>query len=181
MFSTKGRTSGKELLCNGSFHEAFGPVLIVAQCLAMLPVTGVKSSSAYGLNFSWRSYRAVYSVIAFGFATLYTIFATCITLTKPLTFNSFGLYHIFYFNFFSIKIISLKLFLIAVPLAFFSTTAYGVLNFILLARKWPALMQHWESVESALPPYTKNAQKKRLGRKIRTISIVVLSVALGTP
>lgn len=67
----------------------------------------------------------------------------------------------------------------AVPLAFFSTTAYGVLNFILLARKWPKLMQHWESVESALPPYTKAAQKERLGRKIRTLSAIVLSVALG--
>lgn len=76
--------------------------------------------------------------------------------------------------------ISLKLFGIVVPLAFFATTAYGVFNFILLARKWPKLMQRWESVESILPPYTTNEEKKRLGRKIRTISTIVLSVALGT-
>lgn len=86
------RNSGKDSICSGSFHEAFGSVLIVAQCLAMLPVTGVKGSSAYGLRFSWRSYRTIYSVIALGFATLYTIFATCITLTKPVTFNSFGVF-----------------------------------------------------------------------------------------
>lgn len=92
MLASMARTIGKDFVCNGSFHEAFGSVLIVAQCLAMLPVTGVKSSSAYGLKFSWRSYRTIYSLIAFGFATLYTIFATCITLTKPVTFNSFGLY-----------------------------------------------------------------------------------------
>lgn len=68
---------------------------------------------------------------------------------------------------------------IPVPLAFFSTTAYGVLNFILLARKYPKLMQRWEIVESILPPYTANDKKRQLGRKIRTISIIVLSVALG--
>lgn len=100
MLSSMARASGQDLVCNGSFHEAFGSVLIVAQCLAMLPVTGVKGSSAYGLKFSWRSYRTIYSVVAFGFAALYTIFATCITLTKPLTFNSFGLYDVFDFTFF---------------------------------------------------------------------------------
>lgn len=95
MLSSMARGAGQDLVCNGTFHEAFGSVLIIAQCLAMLPVTGVKSSSAYSLKFSWRSYRTIYSVVAFGFAMLYTIFATCITLTKPVTFNSFGLYDAF--------------------------------------------------------------------------------------
>lgn len=84
------RAIGTDLVCNGSFHEAFSSVLIVAQCLAMLPVTGVKTKSAFELRFAWRSFRTVYSLIAFGFATVYVIFATCITLTKPVTFNSFG-------------------------------------------------------------------------------------------
>lgn len=99
MLSSMARASGQDLVCNGSFHEAFGPVLIIAQCLAMLPVTGVKSSSAYSLKFSWRSYRTIYSLVALGFATLYTIFATCITLTKPVTFNSFGLCDAFVYSF----------------------------------------------------------------------------------
>lgn len=91
MLSSLARATGEDLVCNGSFHEAFGSVLVFAQCLAMLPVTGVKNTSAYGLKFSWQSYRTIYSVTAFGFAASYAIFATCITVTKPVTFNSFGL------------------------------------------------------------------------------------------
>ena len=92
------RATGQDLVCNGSFHQAFSSVLVIAQCLAMLPVTGVKATSAYGLKFSWQSYRTIYSVIAFGFAAAYVIFATCITLNKPVTFNSFGLSNVFYCN-----------------------------------------------------------------------------------
>lgn len=94
MISSMTRAAGKDLVCNGSFHEAFSSVLVVAQCLAMLPVAGIKNTSAHGLKFSWENYRTIYSVTAFGFAALYTIFATCITVTKPVTFNSFGLCNI---------------------------------------------------------------------------------------
>lgn len=65
------------------------------------------------------------------------------------------------------------------PLAFFSATAYGVFNFIQLARNWPVLMQQWEFVEAILPPYRSYEEKKMLGRTIRKVSWTVLSVALG--
>lgn len=84
------RAGGSDVPFNGSFHEAFSSVLVIAQCLAILPVIGVKSRSAYGLKFTWKSFRTIYSVTAFGFAASYTIFATCLTLTRPVTFNSVG-------------------------------------------------------------------------------------------
>lgn len=99
MLSKMAHATGNDLVCNGSFHAAFSSVLVVAQCLAMLPVTGITNSSAHGLRFSWQCFRTIYSVIAFGFAASYTIFATCITLTKPVTFNSFGLCNLFLFDF----------------------------------------------------------------------------------
>lgn len=86
------RPTRNELVINGSFHQAFGPVLVVAQCLGVLPVIGVKGNSSFGLRFTWKSFRTIYSVIAFIFAASYTIFATCTTLTGPVTFNSVGLY-----------------------------------------------------------------------------------------
>lgn len=92
ILSTMTRSTGKEFIFNGSFHEAFSPILILAQCLAMLPVIGVKRGSAYGLRFTWKSFRTIYSVTAFCFAASYTLFATCITLTKPITFKSIGWY-----------------------------------------------------------------------------------------
>lgn len=86
------RATGNELIINGSFHQAFGTVLVLAQCLGVMPIIGVKGRSSFKLRFTWKSFRTIYSVIALLFATSYTIFATCITLTKPITFNSVGLY-----------------------------------------------------------------------------------------
>lgn len=86
------RTTGNEIIINGSFHEAIGSVLVIAQSMALLPVVGIKGPSSYGLRFTWKSFRTMYSVAAFGFASSYTIFATCQTLTRPVTFNSIGLY-----------------------------------------------------------------------------------------
>lgn len=40
-------------------------------------------------------------------------------------------------------------------------------------------MQHWEFVEAVLPPYRTIEEKKMLSRKIRNVSVIVLSVALG--
>lgn len=91
MLSTMTRATGKELF-NGSFHDAFSSVLVVAQSLAILPVVGVRGESAYGLRFTWKSFRTIYSVMAFCFAASYTIFATYMTLLKPITFNSIGSY-----------------------------------------------------------------------------------------
>lgn len=86
------RTTGNDIIINGSFHEAFGPILVIAQCFALLPVVGVKGPSSYVLRFTWKSFRTIYSVAAFGFALSYTIFATCQTLAHEITFKSIGMY-----------------------------------------------------------------------------------------
>lgn len=90
MLSTMTRATGNEFIFNGSFHEAVGSVLVVAQCFGMLPVVGIKAESAYRLKFTWKSFRTIYSVTAFGVAAAYTIFSTYLTLKKPFTFNLFG-------------------------------------------------------------------------------------------
>lgn len=69
--------------------------------------------------------------------------------------------------------------LFSVPLAFFTTTAYGVFSFIKLAKKWPKILQHWEFVEAVIPPYKTYGERRMLDRRIRTVSWTVLSVALG--
>lgn len=125
MLSTMSRrATGKEMIINGSFHQAITPVLLVAQCLGILPIIGINGKSSFGLRFTWKSFRTIYSVLAFIVAASYDVFAIGLSLRKPLTFNS------------------------VVPLTFFTTTAYGVFSFILLARKWPKIMQHWEFVGS---------------------------------
>lgn len=40
-------------------------------------------------------------------------------------------------------------------------------------------MQQWEFVEAVLPPYRTHKEKGRLGRQVRNITWILLSVALG--
>lgn len=49
---------------NGSFYEAIGPTLVMAQCFAIMPVIGVKGTSPSKLNFKWKNLRTIYSVVA---------------------------------------------------------------------------------------------------------------------
>lgn len=57
------RATRKDFLYNGSFHEAIGSVLLLAQFFAVMPVIGVKSDSASKLTFEWKSFRTIYVAI----------------------------------------------------------------------------------------------------------------------
>lgn len=46
-----------------SFHQAMFPILLTAQMFALLPVTGIKSSKPYDLQFKWRSIRTIYCLV----------------------------------------------------------------------------------------------------------------------
>lgn len=50
---------------NGSFHEAVGSILAIAQFFGVMPVIGVKSDCTSKLQFKWQSRRTMYSIIAF--------------------------------------------------------------------------------------------------------------------
>lgn len=81
----------KDTVVSGSFQQAFSSVLVVAQCLGIMPVIGIKGNSSFGLKFTWCSFRTIYSMTAFLFAASYDIFAICVSMTKPITFKSVGM------------------------------------------------------------------------------------------
>lgn len=91
MLSSLIYKTDKDFVCSNSFHESFSSVLVVAQCLAMLPVMGIKNTSAKGLKFKWQSFRTIYSLTAFGFAAAYLILTIYAIFDATVTFNSFGL------------------------------------------------------------------------------------------
>lgn len=91
MLSSLIHKTDKKSVCTNSFHESFSPVLVMAQCLAMLPVMGVRNASASGLKFMWQSFRTIYSSIACGFAATYLILTIYAIFDATVTFDSFGL------------------------------------------------------------------------------------------
>lgn len=51
--------------------------------------------------------------------------------------------------------------------------------FAVLAKKWPKLMQRWESVESILPKHRDPKEKCKLAQHLRILALIVLMSSLG--
>ncbi|XP_067643400.1 gustatory receptor for sugar taste 64e isoform X3 [Eurosta solidaginis] len=132
----------------GSFLEAIGPVLVLAQCFALMPVCGVLSKSASQLYFSWKSIRVWYAVIVISCMGPASLLAITVAFKSSFSFDTVEAI-VFY----------VSIFLIA--LAFFH-----------LARKWPALMVQWENVESKLPPLRTEMERAALAQRIKMITLV---------
>lgn len=84
------RATDRDQINRGRFQEAIGNVLAFAQIFAMIPLVGVKKSSATELHFKWRSVRAIYATIIFTFAAIYVSILFILTLKREMTFNSVG-------------------------------------------------------------------------------------------
>lgn len=63
---------------------------------------------------------------------------------------------------------------------FWLSTSFAIISFIRLAKRWPRLMKQWEAVERQLPAYSTQAERGRLAYDIKMITIVVLTLSLGT-
>lgn len=91
------RATNKDLLYKGSFQEAIGSVLIMAQCFAIMPVVGVKCDTAAEIYFSWKSYRTIYTLITFVLTTIYAALTIYTTFSVKVEFDLIGLFRIFNF------------------------------------------------------------------------------------
>lgn len=62
---------------------------------------------------------------------------------------------------------------------FYGSAVYGLFCFGVLARKWPKLMQRWESVEAILPKFRDPKDKWKLARQLKIMASIVLICSLG--
>ncbi|KAH8298631.1 hypothetical protein KR018_003289 [Drosophila ironensis] len=137
----------------GSFQEAIKPVLIIAQVFALMPVRGISSKFAEDLSFSWasiRTYYALITILSFGVSSGYVLAYVNVSFT---------------FDSVETMVFYLSIFLIAV-------------QFLQLARKWPALAQEWQLVEAKLPPLHLAKDRSSLAQQIKTITIVATTCSL---
>lgn len=82
----------------GGFHEAISPILVMAQCFGVMPVTGVKCKSASMLKFQWKSVRVAYSFVAFLLALIYAVMTVGKTLSREIQFDRMSKFA-FYFHY----------------------------------------------------------------------------------
>lgn len=76
----------KDVLFDGSFHEAIGSVLALAQCFGIMPVVGIKSKTASHLAFQWKSARSIYSFTAILLGVIYSGIVLWIIINNEIQF-----------------------------------------------------------------------------------------------
>ncbi|EDV45919.2 gustatory receptor 5a for trehalose [Drosophila erecta] len=148
------RGTRKNFLHDGSFHEAVAPVLAVAQCFCLMPVSGISAPTYRGLSFSRRSWR-------FWYSSLYL----CST-TVDLAFSIHKVAH----SVLDVRSVE--------PIVFHVSILFASWQFLNLAKLWPGLMRHWAAVEQRLPGYNCCLQRARPARRLKLVAFVLLTVSL---
>lgn len=190
----------KSSVCTGSFQEAIGSTLVLAQLFGLMPVVGVKSSSASQLRFKWNSSRTLYSFVVFLLLLAYAIMTVMVSFESQIHFDRVGesrLDHLWKTNVIFLLCSSSCVFLVNhVRCRLFRDTrwshilySFGALKTTIeislcinfLATKWPRMMKHWESVEAKMPKYRSPEEKGRLARHVKMLSVISISILQTLP
>jgi gustatory receptor len=133
----------------GSFHEAIGPVLRVAQVFGLFSVDGVMSKDVSNIEFKWRSFKTIYSMLFLVLGTTECLLCCRLILNKGLTLS------------------------LSSELSFYLISMIGAFYILKLATKWKYLMKLWYDSEKVFlkTPYINC--KISMKRKIRLWSALI--------
>lgn len=67
----------------------------------------------------------------------------------------------------------------SVSLIFYSSNFFGIIFFVEIARKWPNFIKLFESVENELPHYKIIADRYKLRRNIKLVTVIIMSLSLS--
>lgn len=155
-FKFPERGTREDFLYDGTFHEAVGCILVVAQLFGIMPVRGVRDKSPKNLKFKKFSIRFVLAILLILSLVWITvidaiwIFRTTMEFAKLINFI---------FDF---------------------TNLLSFLCFLELARKWPRLMMRWHEVEKFLPQLKYQMDKQKMAYEIKMVSLLILSISMGS-
>jgi Trehalose receptor len=149
------RGTREDFLYNGTFHEAVGLVLTIAQFFGIMPVSGVRENLPQNVKFRKFSFRFIWSL------TLIIGLVTMLVLEALWLFDSqveFG------------KIVNLL---------FDSTNLLSIFCFLELGMKWPKLIVKWNEVEKYLPQLRYQFDKQKMAYEIKMASFAILTMSMG--
>lgn len=149
-FNLPTRGTRDDYIYEGTFHEAVGSILAVAQMFGLMPVNGIKAKKPSQLRFTKFSFRFLLCV----FYIIGMTVTLCLTVHWIATTRlEFGKLINFTFEF---------------------TNMLSVLCFLELARKWPQLMVTWYKVEKFLPQLKYQFDKQKMAYQIKMASLTIL-------
>uniref|UniRef100_A0A240SYM8 Gustatory receptor n=1 Tax=Phlebotomus papatasi TaxID=29031 RepID=A0A240SYM8_PHLPP len=136
-----------------SFQNAIGPIIVVAQCLGIMPVIGILTNDRNAVKFKWMAVRTIYSLLV---------------LTGGISELMLTIYRIHNFG---LNLIN------AESLTFFSITTTGQIFFINLARRWPKLIRCWDRAESIFLTRPYRTHGWRLDCKMKILCFIWVALA----
>nr|XP_022908857.1 gustatory receptor for sugar taste 64f-like [Onthophagus taurus] len=129
-------------------HKAFSFILIIAQCFATFPVSGILNNNVQRLKLNFRDVRVYY----------------CFFYLISLLINM---------GFYVLKIAKEVKFGYFVTLLFYSCSFVTTIIFLVIAKNWNKLMQFWTRIDVKME-YRRYGFPKKLKKKIWLITIFVL-------
>uniref|UniRef100_A0A1B0D992 Gustatory receptor n=1 Tax=Phlebotomus papatasi TaxID=29031 RepID=A0A1B0D992_PHLPP len=129
-----------------SFQNAIGPIIVVAQCLGIMPVIGILTNNRNAVKFKWMSIRTIYSI----FILICGIAELLLNLNR-------------------IHRVGLNL-INAEALTFYAITSTGQFLFLSLARRWPKLITCWDRAESVFLTRPYRTHGWRLDFKMKILA-----------
>lgn len=138
----------------GSFHDAVGPILKVAQVFAMMPVDGTTAKDISNIKFHWKSLKTIYSLL----------FLFCGTIECLLCFRLL------------IKTgMSLEM---SNSLFFFFISMMGAFFLFKMAMNWENLMKLWYENEKVFLKFPYKISGTTLKRRIRLWAALIGTLSL---
>ncbi|EDV39560.1 uncharacterized protein Dana_GF10085 [Drosophila ananassae] len=137
------------------FHRAVYPFMFLAECFAIMPLTGLRNSNPRHVRFSYKSLPMIVSV--------FFIIATSILFVGMLK-------HLLTIG------ISAKNF---VGLVFFGCVLTAYVIFIRLARRWPQLIKLWTKTELVFTKAPYEIPKRNLSRRVQLAGLAIIGLSLG--
>ncbi|XP_046734696.1 gustatory receptor for sugar taste 64f-like [Diprion similis] len=136
------------------FHLAIGPILLMAQCFAVLPVSGVRSPDSSYLKFTWKSPKILYFIIS---------------LTGAITLTVSSIVRVSHSGITATK---------TTNIVFFGAACITMVLFLRLATRWPCLVRFWEKVENEMNISPTPSTGMQLKTRLALIAGVTITIAL---
>ncbi|XP_055909607.1 gustatory receptor for sugar taste 64f-like [Eupeodes corollae] len=149
-----GKSTKESFIYDGSFYQAIGSVLLMAEFFAIMPVRGVKGRSPNDLSFSWSSIRTIYCIVVIVGVLVDTALTAYVVLNGSISFHSIE------------------------PLIFRVSNVIACISFLHLAKNWPEVMRNWRAVEKQLPGFVTQLEKRQMAAKIHIVVFVSMMLSL---
>ncbi|EDW70120.1 gustatory receptor for sugar taste 64a [Drosophila virilis] len=136
------------------FHRAVYPIMLVGQCFALMPLTGIWNPSPRHVRFRFKSLQMITALVFMAACSVLTLGMLKHLLRIGVTANNF------------------------VGQVFFTCVQCACILFIDLARHWPPLIRYWTRQELVFtkPPY--EVLKRNLNQRVRQPALIIIAMSM---